>query len=215
MTIRHNVCGQSLSINLAGFEKMPYCRCCQPRNYSPEQFEKEVKELVGDDYEVLLPFVSQKEKVVLRHRRCGTKTKMYLVEFLNGHRCDVCMPLLSKNVVAGMVEEATDGKYQVEEQSESWAVIRNPDGSVSKKETKRIVQELTRPTPSELFPFRTKQLEPLISEKGKLYMEICDASRNSGKWSLSFRAEQGKERGGGGKNHIHWRVKKGAKSSLE
>lgn len=86
--------------------------------------------------------------------------------------------------------------------------VRKPDGTTFRKTAKYIVQECTRPTPSELFPERVKIMPQFVSEKGKLYLEICDATTKNGKWKLASRHEQGKERIII-KNYIHWLVKNG------
>lgn len=206
--IHHKECGRTFKIGLVKFEKAPYCRCCFPQKHTAEIFERRIQELTGDEYEVILPFVSQKKKVKLRHKLCGTVTSGYPVEFLNGRRCDLCTPLLSEKMVTDMINEAIGGVCKVENKEQSVMTVRKPDGTVFRKPAKYIVQECTRPTPSELFPERVKIMPQFVSEKGKLYLEICDATTKKEKWKLASRHEQGKERIII-KNYIHWLVKNG------
>lgn len=66
---------------------------------------------------------------------------------------------------------------------------------VKKKTASYIMQELIRPTPSELFTERAKVIPEFISAKGELFAEIREHSEKYGVWFLEDRKEDGKERG--------------------
>ena len=57
VTLLHKLCRKRFKLPLKSFEKNPYCRCCRPYRYSNEQFEKDISDLTGNAYEVVLPYV--------------------------------------------------------------------------------------------------------------------------------------------------------------
>lgn len=52
-----------------------------------EQFEKEVYDLVGDEYKVVGKYISGGEKIEIKHVPCGTVFTPRAVDFLRGYRC--------------------------------------------------------------------------------------------------------------------------------
>lgn len=51
--IRHSSCGRNFEIGYAKFLKVPVCKVCQPAIRNNETFKREIKELVGDEYELV------------------------------------------------------------------------------------------------------------------------------------------------------------------
>lgn len=60
------------------------------RQKTPDEFEQEVHNLVGNEYTVLTPYVKSKIKLKMRHNRCGYEYMVKPNDFLNGHRCPNC-----------------------------------------------------------------------------------------------------------------------------
>lgn len=66
--IRHSSCGRNFEIGYAKFLKVPVCKVCQPAIRNSEIFKREIKELVGDEYELVGEYSDKDTKVVLRHK---------------------------------------------------------------------------------------------------------------------------------------------------
>lgn len=58
-----------------------------------EQFEQEVKNLVGTDFSVLGEYVNTDTKIKMKHNICGHEFDMRPANFLNGQRCPKCMQI--------------------------------------------------------------------------------------------------------------------------
>ncbi|MCH5465051.1 DUF2726 domain-containing protein [Levilactobacillus tujiorum] len=64
------------------------CPSCSGKAHrTPEQFAKEVYDLVGDEYTVLGKYVSRDKKVKFLHNICGYEFMMRPENFLHGQRC--------------------------------------------------------------------------------------------------------------------------------
>lgn len=61
-----------------------------PRRKTDDEFRKEVKALVGDEYLVLGHYEGCNTKIEFKHKKCGLSFKMRPNGFLQGHRCPNC-----------------------------------------------------------------------------------------------------------------------------
>lgn len=66
----------------------PYC--FKKELLTQEQFEKQVKELGNDEYEVLGNYINNKTKVLIRHKVCGEEYLVLPRNFVQGKRCAKC-----------------------------------------------------------------------------------------------------------------------------
>ena len=181
--IFHKGCGQSFQVGLRDFTMRPFCRICEPKQYSNERLMQDVKELTGDTYEVVKPFVSQDEKIELQHKLCGTRFECYPSEFLNGRRCSLCTPKFTGDFMKNALNEATNGKScLIEKPNNSMCIVVQSDGSKVRKSRKIIMQELSCYRSPRFLIDRVKRFEMPISEKGRLYIEIKQACEESGVW---------------------------------
>ncbi len=55
-----------------------------------EEFEKEVYELVGNEYSILSKYKSAKDYVLMKHNKCGYEWNIQPSNFLSGKRCPEC-----------------------------------------------------------------------------------------------------------------------------
>lgn len=55
-----------------------------------EEFENEIKELVGDEYTVLGEYKNTDTKILICHNKCGHEYKVIPDSFLHGNRCPGC-----------------------------------------------------------------------------------------------------------------------------
>jgi mRNA-degrading endonuclease HigB of HigAB toxin-antitoxin module len=63
------------------------CKMGKHIRKTQEQFEKEVHDIVGDEYEVLSSYTTAKQKIKLKHKVCNTIYEVAPTNFLSGKRC--------------------------------------------------------------------------------------------------------------------------------
>lgn len=61
--------------------------CSGKRKKDTLEFKQQVKNIVGDEYEVLGEYKNNKSKILFKHKKCGTKFYMTPHAFLAGQRC--------------------------------------------------------------------------------------------------------------------------------
>jgi Zn ribbon nucleic-acid-binding protein len=94
--IKHNKCGNEYMARPAEFYRGKRCPICSKLvaakkiTKTPEKFEVEVKELVGDEYIIIDKYIISSKKVTLRHKKCGYEWKVLPNGFLGGQRCPLC-----------------------------------------------------------------------------------------------------------------------------
>lgn len=95
----HNKCGKLFSINAKSFllsgRRCTHCKEKQKemgRRYAKttDVFKKEVKDIVGKDYEVIGEYHSTHTKIDMRHNVCGNIYDVSPANFLSGKRCPNC-----------------------------------------------------------------------------------------------------------------------------
>lgn len=206
--IQHTECGQSFQIAMGNFQRFPYCRCCRNRKYTNEKFRQELEELTGDQYEIESPFIDQMTPVSIRHKRCGTVTTARVAEFLNGRRCGLCTPIIRSDELPGIVEECTGGNSRIVSYESGLYTVDCGDGNTVEKDSRYIMQELTRPTPSNLFPVRIR--EPVLKARAAsdIYMDILEAGRKGNRWRIKDAVAAGYERNTA-KNAVKFLLKNG------
>lgn len=117
------------------------------RRKTQEEFEKEVFELVGNEYIVLGKYINSYTKIRIKHTVCGTEYYVIPNHFLNGCRCPVCCPSPQKVVIginsmwdtnpelAKMLANTDDG-YKYTQQSMAKVDWKCPDcGFIIKNKT--------------------------------------------------------------------------------
>lgn len=94
--VKHNKCGTVYTVLPPNFLRGKRCPKCQQaisnkkRTRSPQQFLKEVYELVGTEYTVLTPYVKARKKVKIKHEVCGSIYEVTPAHFLSGRKCPRC-----------------------------------------------------------------------------------------------------------------------------
>lgn len=153
VTIRAEECGHEFVCNLHKFLKSPFCRICRPKNMTAEAYELKVKQLVGDEYTLVSPFVDQEHKVGIRHNSCG-KVQYYKPSgFLDGRRCKECGYEISYDKLNQYLKQYSHGRYEIIESKKNVMIILD---NVTQKQKQlpaaKILQEILRPTPSDILP---------------------------------------------------------------
>ncbi|NFB57097.1 hypothetical protein EXM89_12090 [Clostridium botulinum] len=123
--IKHNKCGNEYEVRPSSFLSGTRCPNCNikkhsdKRRKSPEQFEKEVYDLVGDEYTLMSSYIDSKSKVLIKHNICGYEYMIKPGNFINlGRRCPICAKKsygaykkLSKGEFINRILQATGNEY--------------------------------------------------------------------------------------------------------
>lgn len=92
--MRHNECGYIFDMSPTGFLSGRRCPDCGgTRKKTHKEFSDEVFELVGDEYEVLTEYKTNRDSICLRHNHDFCNNNEYTTtptSFLRGSRCHVC-----------------------------------------------------------------------------------------------------------------------------
>ena len=181
--IRHSVCGEEFVVKPSDFALRRYCRICREREYG-QNFMKSLRNMTGDEYEVLTPereITATKSAVRLRHKTCGTVYSNVSRNFLIGQRCPFCVSKPGPEKTAEIFKECFDlGNGCRVEAEQGYVRITYPDGTSRRERAAMLVQEMTRLDGPELFPGRRiKRLgaEAFYSPKAELfiyYREHCE-----------------------------------------
>lgn len=91
ITIKHNLCGHEYPILPdTFFYKNSRCRKCNTRKLSQEEFERKVKEISNNEYEVRSKYKGRKNEITLYHKKCKKEYTVIADKFLSGNRCRYC-----------------------------------------------------------------------------------------------------------------------------
>lgn len=158
VTILHEECGEIFTRkDLYRFRDYPFCKHCHPWYMKPELYEKKVRDLVGDEYTVIRGYRNSDEQVILRHEKCGIEQPYIPRKFLYGQRCKECTEQISLKTLDRMLREYSEGKYKIKEYQGGRYIIENTIfGEIKGMDTARILQEILRPTPSDILPVENK-----------------------------------------------------------
>lgn len=173
MTLYHPACGGTFEARYHMFLKTPHCRVCDKRKADITKphavFLQNVRDLVGDEYTVLEPYVSTKTPLAIRHNVCHTTQTYAPKHFLDGQRCKVCQRRISDTEFARIVSEVSYGRYTcTERMPPNKVVIRDAETDMDKTMTaQRVMQELFRPTPSPILPLARKNTDVALPRNQK------------------------------------------------
>ena len=73
-----------------------------------EEFVKEVKDLVGNEYTVLGKYINSTTKILIRHNKCGNEYLVAPTKFKQGRRCPICVRLNMRRTHKEFVKEVKD-----------------------------------------------------------------------------------------------------------
>ncbi|MFA1509989.1 hypothetical protein ACDN41_12235 [Priestia aryabhattai] len=91
--MKHNICGNEYMVQANDFIYNRRCPKCQRPNYErdTDSFIREVKELVGDEYEVMEEYKGSHTKTRLKHTICNHEYMVTPSKFISaGRRCPKC-----------------------------------------------------------------------------------------------------------------------------
>ena len=92
LRVKHNKCGNIYEVQPCAFLRGSRCSYCfRTLKKTAKQFKQEVKNLVGNEYTFLEPYVNSRTKIKVKHNKCGNIYEVIPNHFLNnGTRCQFC-----------------------------------------------------------------------------------------------------------------------------
>lgn len=90
--IKHILCGNEWEVEPSSFIQGSRCPICQHRSYikTTDEFNKEMYNLVGKEYEALEEYKGGEVKILVRHNKCGHEYYVKPNNFRHGRRCPKC-----------------------------------------------------------------------------------------------------------------------------
>lgn len=158
--ILHKGCGSEFSVNYGRFIRHPKCKICENLSRSEQEFEKEIYELVGEEYKLVSAYKDRKTDVQILHTVCNTVQVYKPQRFLIGARCSKCHQRLTFSDFCLIINEVSYGVYVVEQQIGEYdaLILNTKTGETKKMPIVRAMQELFRFTPSKILPLETRNL---------------------------------------------------------
>ena len=155
--IRSDACGHIFRVNsLRKFLDAPYCRTCRPAETDEDIYRQEIRNLTGMEYGYVSGYAGRTHPVTMRHHsRCGDHDfTMTPTAFLSGRRCPYCKKQVKKKDFMRTVWDLSSGRYEVTGFSGDTRcrVLDRENGKEREFERGFVLQELQRPTPSEVLP---------------------------------------------------------------
>ena len=152
--IYHKGCNQVFEKStFRDFIETPKCPLCEIQKTTTEIFKQKVADLVGDEYEVLSNITNLESMVQIKHSRCGNIQLYEGNDFLTGSRCNHCTSNACKLKIERLLFEYAGNRYSIVKRNSHYYILHD---AVTNKEIKirpaHIIQEILRPTPSEILP---------------------------------------------------------------
>ncbi len=98
VSVKHLVCGREYSIKPQAHYDGPGCAMCNnPKRKTAEQFEKEVFDLVGNEYTFFDKYKTNSVKLKIKHNKCGCIYYISPANFLKGRRCPNCFGVVKRS----------------------------------------------------------------------------------------------------------------------
>lgn len=153
----HKPCGTEKSFcNMYNFLRLPNCPVCNPISTSQSDFLKSLQSVAGDRITMLGKYEGTHKKIDFRCNKCGEIFKSEPIHLLRGRRCPRCSETIrfSYDEMAEYLRDYTDGRYIITNQPYPGRFVVKDiyTGTEQSMTRQMILQELTRPTPSELLP---------------------------------------------------------------
>lgn len=158
--MHHKSCGTTFFTTPAGFLAGWKCpHCTQKNEFTEKPFTELITDLVGDEYTIVSEYTGRNAPVEICHNKCG-HTQTYLAKhFLNGSRCNHCVKIIPKERVPEIVSYVTSGQYHVSREGNNIFEITEAGGSVIEIGIPRFLQEVYRPTPSDILPVPVAKIQ--------------------------------------------------------
>ncbi len=178
-TFLHKTCGHTIKRRFTDFLRKnmscPYCSEKRQKRKTPI-FKNWLKDLVGDEYELVGDYMGDRRPVKIRHNNCGLVTEYpRAAYFLKGQRCPLCHGAVSQDDIRAYVSARSNGAYTVMRflPSNDLEILNVITDDVYTLKKKLVLQELARPTMSEFLPCHANEnIKRPISVGGKFFRQI-------------------------------------------
>ena len=180
VTLFHPKCGNSFTVHTPAFRHSLRCRICEQiyesktENELLDSYVQRVQRLVGDEYSII-SFSKNCRRMKVRHNKCALEYDTELAQFFRGFRCPQCTVIPLYDEINQVLTDASDGKYILNGQASNkiyFSVLNTENGDEKTFSKYRILQELTRLTPSKCFSgLKTGQIFPDWSVYLEIYKE--------------------------------------------
>lgn len=184
VSIKHKKCGYTFEYNFGHFIDSPHCKLCHSHNgqdMKPEIYRAKVKELVGDEYEVIQDFQDQDTKVVLRHKECGHEQEYWPKHFLDGQRCRKCNHAMPHDELLKLIQDYGKGRYQVIDFNKNlYTLLDTEENKEIKLSPNKIRQEIVRPTMSNIIPVKQKEHMEVLGSWDMGYQHLLQYKKEHG-----------------------------------
>ena len=201
MTILHSSCNHTFHRTYFS-SKLHACPYCIQNNLdknkedkagyklTPRGFRSIVEDLVGKEYTLLDDYRGINVPIEMRHNICGTIQQYYPFDFKRGYRCKHCTPVLTTDYMQSAVSQISGNIYHAEPASKkNYYVIKDQqDNPVTTMLDKTILQELRRPTKSDLLPLDRHypfHYIPAVSDKESVIKWLSEAENTKTWFSAS------------------------------
>ena len=170
--IRHK-CGGEFSIYYEKFLESPRCRACQRQGHldirTTNDLIKDISDLTGDEYTLLGTYKGARVPVKIRHNVCKTVQQYAPHRFLDGQRCRKCRKILTYREFSDYVRQYSLGRYEVAGRptKNMYKIHDNETGADREMLKAKVMQELSRPTPSPILPLDEKGNAVLVHNARK------------------------------------------------
>ena len=182
LTLYGRECGHTFDVSLRAWNKNSECRICQRERFDDKQtswfgnrkyrktqedFDRQIRDLVGDEYRVVSEYNGNDVPVTFLHVPCNRTFECRPFEFGRGRRCS-CRKLPGQKEFIKYVSERSSGQYECKwnRAAKRYTIIDTNTGEIVgtwKKDL--IVQELERLTPSPILPLKEKGAYELPEKK--------------------------------------------------
>ena len=157
----HNECGKPFTHVFRTFLDHPNCPYCTIRymHKDEDMFKRQIKDLTGDEYSLVSAYVDKDTRVKIRHNKCGKVFECLPRHFTDdGQRCPDCTRAITDTKFSELVQTISKGKYAVQGKTTAnlYRILNTETGAALESTKARIMQELLRPTPSDMLPLDGK-----------------------------------------------------------
>lgn len=136
-------------------------------------FAREVRDLTGSHYQVMVFNPGKKTTATVRHTDCGREMNYPVTRFLLGCRCPDCRRKLSETDIRQFISVNSDSRYKyIGRAMGNTILIKDTiQESIKVMTTELAFQELSRPTPSLLLPHNTVQSQVSVTNRREMLFD--------------------------------------------
>lgn len=120
--LKHLVCGHKFEVRADNFEssksKCPKCAGREDINETPNQKVKKIEKILNNEFEILTKYFTYRDKVKLRHIKCGTEFECRASSLPNGKsknnskiKCEVCLSEERKEAFLDRLSRVQGGNF--------------------------------------------------------------------------------------------------------